>query len=302
MIYQDIVMSPEIFSRISKAFSPETDEDLDFKSYKKELELKKIVLDKKSKTGKSEIYDEICRIINTSSDFSKQKLDSILKQFLVSGRNEYKEIDSGTKYTADKKYNTIINLSLKTESKLVNCDNNCIKLLQNKFEELKDIDVLSLEEMTNPPSKSSIFNYHRTINLKKDDHINLVKLLRFYLLNSVSFEIHDKYLRKRDSGLKKLKEILVEFPNLKTIKIFTNFYDENQLGENYVTKEEMTKELSAIVNQKIEIHQISRDEHDRHIYTDKWDIFFSAGLDFLNNYNCVYRKEVKITIEPLSND
>ncbi|MBK7159495.1 MAG: hypothetical protein IPH77_13385 [Ignavibacteria bacterium] len=63
MYLQEIVISPDIFEKISRAFSENFDEDIDLKSYKENLYLKKILFDDVA-NGESIIFKEIKNIIS----------------------------------------------------------------------------------------------------------------------------------------------------------------------------------------------------------------------------------------------
>ena len=100
MYSQEIVISPDIFEKINKAFTPGFDEDLDLKSYKENLKLKSVLFDK-NENDESILFDKIKEIMDLSSDFGKQKINSILKSLLQSGKIAYKTIPKIHNYCND---------------------------------------------------------------------------------------------------------------------------------------------------------------------------------------------------------
>jgi len=59
----------------------------------------------------------------------------------------------------------------------------------------------------------------------------------------------------------------------------------------------MKSKLHELFGFPINIKQIEGNEHDRHIYTDHFDIFISKGLETFDQNNRVNIKEAKITID-----
>ncbi|MBK6771342.1 MAG: DUF3696 domain-containing protein [Ignavibacteria bacterium] len=180
MYLQEIVISPDIFEKISRAFSENYDEDIDLKSYKENLNLKKILFDDVA-NGESIIFKEIKNIISNSTGFGRQKIDSVLKIFLKEGRCEYREIRNSKKYCKDDVLNKVINLCVLSESNIVNSENKSLNLLKIKNQDLEEIEVLNFEELIKPEFNSRNYCNSKQLKIERGNKFNFEEYFKPYL-------------------------------------------------------------------------------------------------------------------------
>ena len=111
MQLQEIVISPDIFEKIGRAFNIDADEDIDLKSYRENLDLKKIVFEN-SDDGGSSILNSIKELMEKHGDFGRKKIDSVLRSFLKPGRHEFRKIEQPRKYCPNLSCLTLMNQSI----------------------------------------------------------------------------------------------------------------------------------------------------------------------------------------------
>ncbi|MBK7380320.1 MAG: hypothetical protein IPJ03_15255 [Ignavibacteriales bacterium] len=291
-MYQEIVICPDVFKKI-REFYIEQNDSIDIKTYKENLKLKKIVLD----SGKtSYLFDAIKCEIEKADYQGKNSCKLILEEFTKSNRIKFDEIKNEGKITTDKVVNRAINLSLRTESKILHSENNQLKCYQYNY---SGFEVINTNEMVKPPVESCLLNFSRDLELKDGQVIDIFHLLRYYFKDTIKLVIEDKYLRGRKNQFNNLKKLLSECNNLKILEIYSNLEDRNEANEkNNYTEQEFLSQLNKMTKAEINLQQANRKMHDR-IYTgDRFKIKFSSGLDFIDHRNVVYKDEVTINIRP----
>lgn len=295
MYLQDIVISPDIFEKINKAHDIDSDIDIDFRSYKENLNLKKLVLDSNSGNGDSKLWNQINHILQTANDFGRKKIDSILKTFLESSSKiQFVHIDEIKKYSRkDDLLNLLLNLTNKTESKIINSEDDRLKLVVDQEKDLEQIEILNFEESIKPKSllKSRIFIYEKKIEIKKNDKFEFEKYFLPYLSNTNLIIINDRYLRIMQRAFKNLCKI-ISICDAKHVKIYTIIRNSEKDKfdmpfDNF--KSELEKNFP---NKEIEI--LDKPEHRRWIKTDKFIIRIDPGLDFVNNNYIADMNKVEI--------
>ncbi len=286
------MISPDIFEKISRAFSENYDEDIDLKSYKENLNLKKILFDEDS-NKESIIYNEIKSIISGSTDFGKQKIDSVLKIFLKEGRCEYREIMNSKKYCKDDVLNKVINLCVLSESNIVNSENKSLNLLKIKNQDLENIEVLNFEEMIKPTLNSRNYCNSKKLKINRETIFKFEKYFKPYLCETKKIVITDKYLRKRNSGHMNLIRLLNLCSKLEYIKINTFLRDTSEKYKPDITISEMENEIKGIKN-NIEINFKTTGSHLRSLETDDFLITLDPGFDFVNKEYLTERHDAVI--------
>lgn len=217
MYLQEIVVSPDIFAKIVRAFSPEHEEDVDMESYKKNLDLKKIIFDN-DQNNDSYIFNELKKAIDGGSDLAKHKIDSILKKFtLVKGNLEFRNVPVNKTFPTTELNNRILNLSLLTDSKIINSEDKNISLLRLKNDKLAEIEVLNFSEFIDPPYVSKIYSSRKTIRINRRETFRFEEYFRPYLIDTTFLSITDRYIR--DSiALANLIKLMRLCKNLKGLK------------------------------------------------------------------------------------
>lgn len=303
MILQDIVISPDIVEEIKNHFDI-PGYYLDIKSYNNNLQLKEIVFDDIDGNGKSMIIENYYKIAKSSNDFVKKFVNEFIDKLRY--QNESKTIflpedKLELLYREDDFINRLLNLTKKTDSKILNSEKVLkAKILFGEFKDkLENVEVINYEEFISPPAKSSLFVLNRTIDLEYKEKFEINKILKHYLINTENIKINDKYLRNPKGGFKVLLNLLKECINIKNVKIYSDFTLKDPKKRPLLTKEEMRTKLCESFKCNFEINQIEINEHDRHIYTDNFDIFMSKGLDTIDNNKCINIKKAKITIDKI---
>lgn len=301
MYLQEIVINPDIFEKISRAFSPGSDEDIDLKSYKENLKSKSILFDKIDDDS-SLIYDKIIEILSKSSDSGKDRIDLILKSFLKSDKIRYLSVSKSKKYCRDNLLNQILNLSLSSESRIINSEDKSALLFKFQHEELNDLEMLTFEEFIEPPSESRLYSRKRKIRVAQGKEFIFEDILKCYLVDSENIFINDRYLRNRSRGFMVLKKLLKLCSNLKAVTIHTILIN-NNIKDNFdMTIEEFSTSLEKdFPNVKIEIKETNKKiGKDRFIHNELFRIEFSPGIDFVNEKNIADKNPVRIDIECIS--
>lgn len=293
MYLQEVVISPDIFEKISKAFSQEFEIDLDLRSYKNNLALKKVLFDK-NEVNESEIEKRINEIKNSSSDFGKQKIDSILKLFLISGRNEFKKINNCKNFCEDTIQNKVLNLSLLSKSKLINSEDKNLYPLKLKYEDdLKEIEVLDFEEFINPKSNSKVFCLNKAIEIQRGEEFVIEEYFLPYIVDASEIKITDRFIRKRQGGYLNLVRLLGLCKNLKRLTINTIKKDESEKYKPDIKLDIFEQELKEKF-QNIELSINSTGDHWRILETKKFKITLEPGFDFVNEIYIAEKQNVLI--------
>lgn len=292
MIYQDIIICPDIFEKIKISLSDAESEDIDLRAYRENLRLKSLLLDN-SDDG---IEQRINKIIENSNYFAKKKLLSILSEFKKSRRLTYYSIKNNTSQLSE----IISILSNKSNSQLINTDDPTICALKFKNDEL---DILSFDELIDPPNLSRCFAKTRDIRLKKGDIFDPYKQLKFYWDNTESLHICDDYLRQKETQFPVLAHIIKSIPRLKNLSITSSFSDSSQQDkDSYYSKDEFMLKIENLTGIKPIL--IDKKAGERHYYTDYFDIDMRKGIDFFNKYKLkkdifeVFREIVTISVTP----
>lgn len=286
MYLQEVVISPDIFEKVHKAFAKDSDEFLDMKSYLKNLKLKKIIFESEP-LGESVISNEYFRFRDNSDDEQKRCIKAMLDTILVSERISVKKVAGNSAYCKDKIWNTLLCLSLLSESKIINAENKNHKALALTHKELSDIEILNFEEFIKPPSQSRLFCIEKEMQFKKSSIIRFEEHFRPYLADAEKLVISDRYFRKRNGGYPNFLKIIRLINSLESIEIKT--YDDKKLASldkakykpaDYVLNTELEGELKKIhPNLKV---SYGNSEHARYIETDQFRIDIDPGLDFVN--------------------
>lgn len=302
MYLQEVVISPDIFELISKAFSENFEIDLDLKSYKKNLYLKKILLDR-DVSGKSFLYNRINKIKESSSDFGKSKIDLILRIFDKSGRQEYKILDNKKTFSKQNKiHNQLLNLALHSDSRIINSEDSTLKLhKKNHPKELKEIEILNFDEFIkpSPENPSSIYSLEKTIKIQKGNGFQFENYFKPYLQEEEDIVIQDRYLRIKDRGYYVLCKILELCRGLKTLRIKTITRENNIKDDFDMTTDIFKNSLrNKFINVDIDISNTY--EHPRKIFTSLFEITVDPGFGELvdddKNFNA-YKNSIEINFQ-----
>jgi len=303
MYLQEVVISPDIFEKVHKAFAKDSDEFLDMKSYLQNLRLKKVIFENEP-LDDSVIMNEYSRIRDKSDDEQRRGIKAILDTILVSERFSVKQIDSNSAFCKDKIWNTLLCLSLLSESKIINAENKNHKALALTHKELSDIEILNFEEFIKPPNQSRLFCLEKELQFEKNSTIRFEELFSPYLADAKKLVISDRYFRKRNGGYPNFLKIIRLINSLESIEIKT--YDDNKLASlekakykssDYVLNAELESEMKKVhPNLKV---SYSNSEHARYIETDQFRIDIDPGFDFVNqryvaDYNNVIFRFKKI--------
>jgi len=240
MILQDIVISPDILDEIKHHYE-DPEHDLDTKSFNNNIKLKKIIFDDKDGNKNSSILEEYYRVVRSCNYFVQSHLKYFIDAIRIEGKSEFislKENEIALLYNNDNIKNVLLNLALRTESKIVNSqsiDKAVIRFGDHK-DKLKDVEIINYEEHVSPPSQSSLFVNNRTINLEYKDTFEIGKVLRHYLINTEKIDINDKFLRNPKGGFRVLSDLLKVCLNVKAVTIFTDLkYEDKKIGRSLVT-------------------------------------------------------------------
>lgn len=285
---QDIVINSDVFERINSSLL-----DINFKSYKENLKLKRLVTSE-------DLLDVIKQIFNASTGLQKKAIEEILRVFEDESKFVHlKNGDHKNYYSKNQKINTLINLGLFSNSQLINSEDKSLSLVLPNLKNNINLELLSIEEMINPPSFSKLFTLERDIDLKKNDKFNIYETLEFYWLNTQNLCIEDDYLRHKKRQFPLLIKLLKTCANLKNVKIFTPFLDKQQDNDEYYNQNEFVEEIIKSTN--ITPIIVSKKVGERHYITDLFDIHLGKGLDFFTIPDFkVYRPKVSIRIKNIS--
>ena len=295
MYLQEIVINPDIFEKISRAFSPGSDEDIDLKSYKENLKSKSILFDKIDDDS-SLIYDKIIEILSKSSDSGKDRIDIILKSFLKSDKIRYLSISKSKKYCRDNLLNQILNLSLSSESRIINSEDKSALLFKFKHEELNYIEMLNFEEFIRPKSNSRIFSLEKDINISRGEKFSFEEYFKPYLNSVKNIKITDRYLRKREGGYLNLIRLLKVCDSLVNLEIQTILNDDSVKYKPDIKIEEIESEIKKL-NPNIAVSFKSTGDHKRSLETEDFVITIDPGFDFVNRQYIAANHNVTITFK-----
>lgn len=292
MSFQDIVISPDVIDKMINEY-----DNIDLNSYWKNLKYKRIVFEKINGI----IVEKIREHLKNADKLIKLRIETeILDSIRFSNKSKIIDLKRESKFTKNKINNLLLNLVLKTDSKLLNVeDSNINSIIKPFHDELKSIEILNLIESISPPSNSRILNAQRTIELYHKEEFKIHEILKYYFINTESLIICDKYVIHKKGGYKILFDILSNCQNLKTLEIWTKFDHKNK--EDFVTKEELINDLNNYIKRKK--YQIKYiicaalgNQHRRHIYTDYFDIKMDVGLNFLDSEYKVNKSDTDIII------
>lgn len=288
MLKQDIIISPDIFEEIDTSFR-ESEKDIDLKSYKANILLKKIILDKNGNIDKK--YKEI---INKATDIGKLKINSILKGFLDNNQIEFKE-SSNTTHTTNSINNIIFDLALLSNYKLINSNNAYLTLDRNRINNLNGIEILNIDEIIHPPSESKCMSLERTINIKRGHIFEFERIIGNYLADTKKIIFSDKFIRKRPESQQNIIKLLLCCKQLNEITIYTNTRKEN----DFIRVEELKNIIHKAI--KIEPNIKPTGKHRRTIETDSFRIAIDPGLDFVNDKYIAEKNDIEINITTQTN-
>lgn len=299
MYLQDIVISPDILKKIRDSF--QNDEFLDLRSYIQNLKLKKLVLDKGSDNS-SKILEVIRKIVEESDQEAKRKLRIILELFLQeSGRIKYIQDNCFKQYLKGKDNidnNCLINLAALTESKILNTEDNALKLLSLNEKELGEVEFVSFNEFAKPPKTSRLYSIEKTIEIRKGEKFVFEPYFAPYFYDAVEVTVADRYIRKEDGGFLNLLRILGICPNIRKLNIGTITSNNLEKFKFDLSIEELkTKIRSDYSSLEVEIR--NSDSHQRIIATERFRFVLDPGMDFVNRNYIAERHDLRISIEPI---
>lgn len=283
MYLQDIVINPDVFEKIKDDIL-----EIDFKSYKKNLVLKRLVTSK-------EIGEKFKSVKESSNDLGKKAIEAVLKIFEKEEKYFHLESDGFKPFIRNNVIsNALLNLAINSNSQIINSENKSIKLLLSSIPEAKNVEVLTINETINPPPESKLYCFNRIIKLKKGDYFNIYESLKWYWLNTTSLNIEDNYLRHKKRQFPLLIELIKSCKNLNRLEIHTDFQDHKQQKEIYYDQDDFEKELLDETGIKPTI--ISEHVDERHYFTDHFEIILGKGIDFFDLGKFKVKKN-RITIE-----
>jgi hypothetical protein len=292
MQLQEIVISPDIFEKIGRAFNIDSEEDIDLKSYRENLDLKKIVFEN-SDDGGSSILNSIRELMEKHGDFGKKKIDSVLRSFLKPGRHEFRTIEQPRKYCTNEITNTILNLGLQTESRIINTQDKTPSALSLKHTELSELELLDIDESIHPGFNSRVLCREKTLKFKRGETINYERYFVPYISHAETLTINDRYLRIRNGGFMNLKRLLKLMINLKKIEIRTITGNDLDKFKPDITCDEVQNEIRNIhMNAVIKI--IGKAAHERFLETEHCRITIDPGFDFVNEQYVAGKNDVTI--------
>lgn len=297
MYLQEVVISPDIFEKVHKAFAKDSDEFLDMKSYLKNLKLKKIIFESEP-LGESLISNEYFRFRDNSDDEQKRCIKAMLDTILVSERISVKKVDGNSAYCKDTMWNTLLCLSLKTESKIINAEMKGYKALALKHKELSEIEILNFEEFIKPPESSRLM----TLDLKKIEipqrgtKFMFEDILRQYFTNAKTLIVNDRHVRIRNQGFVNFKRILSLCKCLEEVKISTTL-EVDKKNTNFkpdISEEELRNEIYSITGIAKDKIIIENGEHMRYLRTEDFRFRFEPNLWFVKDD---YRTRGRVVID-----
>ena len=291
MYLQEIVISPDIFEKIGRAFEPDSNEDIDLKSYKENLALKKIVFEKGTDEG-SLILNAIEEMMENFNDFGKHKMNSVLKSFLLSNRVEFKTIDKAENYTENEIVNTLLNLGLITESKIINAENKTPKKLSQKHSSLTELEVLDFHELIKPGFNSRVLCKEKTLSFKKGERIDFQRYISPYISGAEELTFNDRYLRLRKGGFLNLMRLIKTIRNPKSFEIRTIQRDDLDKFKPDISCAEVENEIRNIHGEAV--IRFGKAVHERFIETEHCKIIIDPGFDFVNENYFAERNDVSI--------
>jgi hypothetical protein len=298
MYFQDIIISPDIFKKISKAFSIDSNEELDLKSYVENLKLKRLVLDNDEENETSLFVNTIKELYCSSSDLGKKKLDLILNMFITPGKMKYINTSNFQNILSSKEHNYLLNLGMLSESKIINSEIEELKSCLLIFKNLSDIEILSFEETIKPKNNSGIYCYEKKLEFAKGKLFKYEKYFLPYLADTKSLIVEDRYLRKKEGGFLNLMKILKICPCLDKLIIKT-ITRENNLKDNFdITVNDLSKKIKTQFPQ-LEPIIYGTNEHKREMISDNFLFEIDPGFDFVDN-EYITRNNVTIHISQIN--
>lgn len=292
MQLQEIVISPDIFEKIGRAFNIDADEEIDLKSYRENLALKKIVFENSDDSGSS-ILNSIKELMKEHGDFGRKKIDSVLRSFLTPGRHEFRTIGQPRKYCTNKITNTILNLALQTESRIINTEDKTPSALSMKHAELSELELLDFDESIHPGFNSRVLCKEKTLKFRRGETLIFEKYFAPYISHAETVTVNDRYLRIRNGGFMNLKRLLKLMINLKKIEIRTITADNLDKFRPDITCDEVKKEIRKIHKNAV-INIIGKAAHERFLETEHCRITIDPGFDFVNEKYVASKNDVTI--------
>lgn len=303
MYLQEVVISPDIFEKVYNVCANNSNEFIDVRSYLENLKLKKVSFEN-SPEDDSVISSEYFKFRDNSEGEQKRVIKAILDIILVSQRFSVRQIDSKSAYCKDRIWNTLLSLSLQSESKIINAENKSHKALALKHKELSDIEILNFEEFIKPPNQSRLFCLEKELQFERHSTIRFEEYFVPYLTDAKRLIVSDRYFRKRNGGYVNFVKLIKLIDKLESVEIRT--YNDKKLDEvernakngDYVKLDELEQAL-------VELHpgikvKYGNNEHARYLETDRFRIDLDPGLDFVNHeYKALYNN-VKIRFRKLA--
>lgn len=294
MYRQDIIISPDIFEIISRAFSYDYDVDIDLKSYIENLKLKNLMLDLAGEDNESVILKEIVKIAECSSDIGKKKIKIILDLFLKSERIKYVKPETARYYHRNETMNAVLNISQLSNSKIINTETPQYRNIIQLNDELKDIELLDFVECITPPNSSRLYCLQKKLRFNRGEQIPYKEYFLPYLYDSKNIKVYDRYIR-RDTSLENLIQVLKLSKNIVALSINT-IVRENNSKDNFDLSVSEMKERLLSVFPEVQITVQKTDAHERRLITDEYDITIDPGFNFVNKHSIAEYSSVTIDI------
>lgn len=292
MQLQEFVISPDIFEKIGRAFNVDSDEDIDLRSYRENLDLKKIVFENSGDEG-STILKSINELMDKYGDFGKKKMESVLRSFLKPGRYEFKTIAGYRNYSSNNIVNTILNLGLQTDSKIINAEDKTPIVLSMKYKELAELEFLDFHESIRPESNSRLLCREKSLRFIKGERIQFEEFFAPYIAGTETLTVNDRYLRLRNKGLLNLMKLLRLIRALKRIEIRTITKDDLDKFKPDTTCDEVSKMIREIHREAV-VSFSGKADHERFLETENCRITIDPGFDFVNGNYIAEKNNVAI--------
>jgi len=305
MYLQEIVISPDVFECIVESIrNPEIDFNLT--NYRLNLKNKKLILDG-SPSSKSIIYEAIENLKSTANNFEKAKINVILREFENSGRQDFRELTNVKEYTSSNNVNVALALGFICKSKIVNSENRTARELKTQFEELANLEILTINEMSEPPHfKCKVHCLQtKTIRFLKSEMFFFEEYLEPYLSDAKHVTFTDIYLRRR-RAFENLLRMLTICHSIEKVRIVTatdQYISKNPTYKKFDNDLTEADILRGIVRarpqlsiENIEFISSASDDHPRIIETDTYEITIDPGFDFVLNDYRVRKKLAEFVI------
>ncbi len=295
MYLQEIIISPDIFEKLSKEIK------LDQASYLKNLDLKKIVWDKNN-DGISILKDTIENIFLSCSFPFDKIIYEILDSFGNKGKHEFKTLKTTYDYCEDEIKNTLLNLSMLSESKIINSEDKSSLSLKDKHKELEELEILDLNDFNDPPSRSKQFCNNRKILIPAGQVFKFQNVLTSYFIDTKKIIVSDKYLRRKESfdNLVKMLRLCTE---LEELTIFTISRD-NSSNDSFdlkfqIFKDRLMSEFNFL-GDNLKVPPNYKVIHERILITDRFILEFGPGFNFVDDKFKARKDNIIIRIDKIT--